>query len=885
MQNTEHEKYVDYWMEHAAKDVPVKVLLAMFEAAWSALRLRAESAVGEIALEAIAELVRAKGAEKYQFLALLKVEAGDISCKALQGSADALGPGSLQEGLRFLLVEFLTVIGELTDQVLSPALYDELSRIAQGSPGPQPGTQERNGAAVQALPEIKEASAMTEKNNILTTGIPNLDEMLAGGLIKGSSTAIAGPPGSGKTVLAQQIMFHNAAQESPAIFFSTLSEPGVKSLFYLKKFGYFDQEKVGKCIHFIDLGVLVRTKGLHETLQLVMERLAKLKPALVVIDSFKIFEEMAASPDELRKFSYELVVNLMARECTTLFLGEYTPADYERNPLFSIIDGLVTVDQRELSGERQRFMQIVKMRGLAHSRDEHTFSITETGIEVFAPRLTIKRSATAEPAKGSTPHCQVGIPKLDDLLGGGIPRGSSLLITGVAGTGKTVLGLEFVYRGAKAGEKGIVFSFEETDERLRAAARGLGWDLDAEIERGMVQIVFIPQPDIMVENHLLMMRERIAALGAARVTVDSLSVFLHKVKDHQIVREKVFQLASIIQNTQAVGFFATDIPYGSNQISRFGVEETVVDGTIILTSTEEGLERRRYIEVYKLRNTAHLKGRHSMTIGAGGINIFPRYRAQEPELAAPPPAKALERLSTGIDGLDELLGSGILARSLTLVSGSSGIGKSVLALQFVLEGAAHGEPGLYVTLEEGPEELIANAGALGLPLQKSIDEGLVDIVYLPPTYIRSTQLLTLLTDRIQRKGARRLALDSVTHLTTSGMSPDWAREQLYDLAVHIKNLGVTSVFTLESEAMYSTDYSTKRGFSPLADNVIRLRYVPLGNKAVSSLMVVKTRGSTHDNGLYSFSIAEGGVRLGQAIELAAPAGLRELETSGAGGRR
>ena len=128
------------------------------------------------------------------------------------------------------------------------------------------------------------------------------------------------------------------------------------------------------------------------------------------------------------------------------------------------------LSQREQSGEQQRFIQVVKMRGTDHSRDEHPFVITANGIEVFAPRVTIQREPppTGRRARAARPASR----KLDELLGEGIPRGSSLLIGGVAGTGKTVLSLEFIYRGAQAGEKGILFSFEETEERLRAAARG-----------------------------------------------------------------------------------------------------------------------------------------------------------------------------------------------------------------------------------------------------------------------------------------------------------------------------------------------------------------------------------------------------------------------------
>src|SRR6185295_2869842 len=137
-----------------------------------------------------------------------------------------------------------------------------------------------------------------------------------------------------------------------------------------------------------------------------------------------------------------------------------------------------------------------------------------------APRVTIQRKP-GEELQTEVSRCAIGISKLDTLLGDGIPRGSSLLIAGVAGTGKTVLLLEFLYRGALAGEKGIIFSFEETEERLRATARGLGWNLDHEIKKGTIEIVFIPQPNIQVERHLLMMQEHVEAFGARRVAIDS----------------------------------------------------------------------------------------------------------------------------------------------------------------------------------------------------------------------------------------------------------------------------------------------------------------------------------------------------------------------------
>ena len=704
---------------------------------------------------------------------------------------------------------------------------------------------------------------MTKRSSAtpIATGVRNLDQIFGEGIPRGSAIILGGPPGSGKTILTQQICFHNASKETPVLYFSTLSEPTAKTLRYLKKFDFFDPKKLAdSTVQFVDLGVILRAKGLEEASALVMDHVKRAKPAIVVIDSFKVFDDLAKSRDEIRKFAYELVVRLMAWECTVFLLGEYGTRDYETNPIFSIIDGLLLMNQRESSGEQQRYIQLHKMRGTNHSRDEHAFSITRAGIEIFAPRVTIRREPVLV-GDGPVARLKTGIARLDDLLDRGIPRGFTILVAGVPGTGKTVLLLEFIYKGAQAGEKGIVFSFEETEERLRATARGLGWDLDPLIERGLVEIVFIPQPEIMVEAHLLMIQERIAKLGARRVALDSASVFLHKIKDPQINREKVFQLASIIHNAQAVGFFATDVSYGTQSISRFGVEETVVDGVFILTSSEEGLERQRYIEVYKVRNTAHLKGRHAMNIGPGGITVYPRYRADEDPDAPPPSVSADKTLSSGIEGLDRLLGGGFLERSVTVVSGSTGIGKSTLGVQFLLAGEKRREKGLYVTLEEGPDQILRSADSLGLPLRRAVEKGLVEIVYLGGRRARPSEFLAVMIDRIKAQGARRLVLDSTTEIDTSIHETVELPRLLNSLVRDLKRLDVTTIFTIESKSMYSTSTITGRGVSPVADNILLLRYARAPEGLARTFTVVKTRGRAHDSRTHRFTIAEGGIHL------------------------
>ncbi len=466
----------------------------------------------------------------------------------------------------------------------------------------------------------------------IATSVRNLDEVLSGGLPIGQLTVLAGSPGSGKTILSQQIVFKNATPEKPAIFFQTLSEPTAKTLRYVKQFKFFDQKKLDDgSIKFVDLGEILRSQGLEKAVELLMGHVKQIKPSFVVIDSFKVFADLARSNEELRKFSYEIAINLLAWECTTFFLGEFSPNDIETNPLFSIIDGIIMMKIRLDSGEHQRFIQVIKMRGTNHCRDEHSFSINSEGIEIYAPRVTIVRKPGSDrmiPGNGPD-RAKLGISKLDDLLGEGIPYGSTFLISGVAGTGKTLLLLEFIYKGAKEfGEKGILFSFEETRERLISSAKGMGWEIEEQIKLGNIEIVFIPQPEIQIEKHLLMMKDSIEKMGAKRIAIDSASVFAHKIHDPQIVREKVFQLATLVQMAQAIGFFSTDIPYGSDKISRFGVEETVVDGIILLTAkiNEKNFKRERFLEIYKLRNTAHVNGKHKMEIQHGGISIQPTHK-------------------------------------------------------------------------------------------------------------------------------------------------------------------------------------------------------------------------------------------------------------------
>jgi circadian clock protein KaiC len=464
---------------------------------------------------------------------------------------------------------------------------------------------------------------MKDSQERLKTGVANLDKILHGGLPRDTVTVFGGTPGSGKTILSQQICFANATPARPAVIFNTLSESTPKTLRYLRPFSFFKESAVGKSVHFVDLGNMLRTKGLAPALAMILEHLRKLKPAFVVIDSFKAFDELSDSREDLRKFTYEVAVNLMAWECTALLLGEFSPDDLASNPLFSIVDGIVVLASREVSGEQQRSVQVVKMRGTDHSRDRHPMTIADNGISIYAPRVTLRNAAATGRAKGG--RFRFGVGAFDELTGKGVPYGSSILISGDPGTGKTLFALESIYRGAKEfGEKGIFFSFDESEERLREAGRELGWALDKEIARGMLKVVFMPQLGVPVESTLLRIEEEITALGAKRAAVDSLSMLFYKVDEDPLRRENIIQLATIMQRSGAVGLFTSSDSGASIEGGRFGIEATVVDGIIRLSLVEQGLDNEGYIEVYKLRGAKHRRGRHPFDMGPKGWVVSPR---------------------------------------------------------------------------------------------------------------------------------------------------------------------------------------------------------------------------------------------------------------------
>src|SRR6202521_4316701 len=284
----------------------------------------------------------------------------------------------------------------------------------------------------------------------LQTGIADLDLILGGGLEPGSLVIVAGAPGTGKTILAQQICFANATPEHKALYYTTLSEPHSKLVRHLKPFEFFTPAALGRSVGFIHLGELVQdagTEGLEPLVSEVVRKSFETKPAVVVIDSAKAVRDFV-SDHELRTALYGLASRVAHTDALLLLVGEYTMDEIEGGVEFSLADGIIQLAYEPHEPLDRRWLRVVKLRGGDHLVGKHSFRIREKGFEVF-PRLeTLVPNGTVD-ADGRVAS---GVPRLDELMGGGMSAGQATVVLGPSGAGKTILGLRFAAEGLAAGE-------------------------------------------------------------------------------------------------------------------------------------------------------------------------------------------------------------------------------------------------------------------------------------------------------------------------------------------------------------------------------------------------------------------------------------------------
>ncbi|HBF40120.1 MAG TPA: circadian clock protein KaiC [Firmicutes bacterium] len=460
--------------------------------------------------------------------------------------------------------------------------------------------------------------------NRISTGIATLDKMLQGGFPEGSLVLLVGRPGSGKTIFVHQMMFHNATLDAKVLYLTTLAEPQIKVMKFQQEFSFFDPGKFQSSVIYQDLGYTLRKYGTVKALTTVDELIQKYQPRLLVIDTVKTIADMAASFQEFREFVLDISVRVATWGCTALFLGEYSEEDIEMRPESAIADGIVYLSGMEDKKQQKRYLRILKMRGTAYDGGEIFFKITYNGIEVF-PRLNPDLSLQkyeAFPKRIST-----GIPQLDEMMDGGIPEASTTLLSGAAGTGKTIIATYFVYAGLQAGEPVVFVSFEEEPQQILRTAATLGADLKPYMVAGLLQFMHVSPMELDVDEHIIYIQQLVKIAGAKRLVIDSISAFEVGMRDKVKYTDYIWALTDFFK-VQGISVMLTHEMHDSAQVgelTKHGIS-FVADNLILLRYEENGADLKRYLRIIKMRLSKHSSSLRELVIGDNKVIIGCPYR-------------------------------------------------------------------------------------------------------------------------------------------------------------------------------------------------------------------------------------------------------------------
>jgi circadian clock protein KaiC len=468
---------------------------------------------------------------------------------------------------------------------------------------------------------------------------------------------------------------------------------------------------------------------------------------------------------------------------------------------------------------------------------------------------------------GTIPKLATGIPGLDHVTGGGLPEGEMTLVAGTTGTGKTVLGLQFLAAGVmQFAEPGVYVTFEQRPDKLRRAANSFRWDVGQWEAQGTWVFVDATESDdteIIVGDDIdfAPLVARIAAavskVGAKRIVLDTLANVFSRLGDARRVRAELHRMVNRLDDLGVTTIVTVEGEEDSTGIALFGIAGYVADNILVLRNAMVEHRRRRTIEALKFRGTWHRTGEYAFAITAGqGLVVI---ALSDIRLTQP---SSDVRISIGNAGLDAMCGGGPFQDSIVLVAGSTGTGKSLLALEFLAAGGL-ADRGLMLAYEESEGQLTRNARNWGHDLAAMQASGRINLVCQYPWSESLERHLVRITTAIDEYRPTRVAIDSLSALRRIA-SPGMFQEFLLELTSFLKEREIPTLLTTTT-SLFENPSATGIGASTLFDSVVLLRYVEIFGELRRGITVLKMRGSDHDKTIREWNIGSDGGHVGQVF--------------------
>ncbi|WNG40991.1 Circadian clock protein KaiC [Archangium violaceum] len=475
---------------------------------------------------------------------------------------------------------------------------------------------------------MNEAELSEEPVRRVSTGSSGLDTILNGGWLHGGTYMVTGAPGTGKTILGNQLCFSHVAGGGRAVFVTMLSESHGRMMTHLHRMDFFRRDIIGQSLHYVSGYATLKGEGLDGLARLLYRSVREHQASVLVVDGLLAVQESAGSELNFREFLHALGVHNALAGCTTLVLTNRQ--ENAAAPQFAMVDGVMVLEMQRHGLKVVRTVEVTKLRGEAQLIGQHTFEINSGGICVY-PRLETLYPGQPREEPGPERRMGFGVPRLDEMIGGGLLPQSSTMLFGSPGSGKTLLGLHFLASGARLEEPGLYYGFMESTPRLFSKAANVGLELRPWVDSGQLVVetrtAVEALPDALAHELLVLVDHH----KVQRLVLDGLEPLLQETLGPRRTPGFLTALTNALRARGVTSLMTqqTHVFFGPQLEARLEGLEAIVDNIVFLRYVELRSQLYRMLSILKMRESDYESALREFSISTRGIDVAETFESAE----------------------------------------------------------------------------------------------------------------------------------------------------------------------------------------------------------------------------------------------------------------